>query len=83
MVDEVLFTIYNKTSFGKDKIAQFWLHSAFVKNNVVVLTKQEIDKINKDKHNKKYPGDFNIQVLFDEVMFEIDEVHGEALEEFL
>lgn len=74
VVDEVLFTIYNKTNFGKDKIAQFWLHTAFVKNNSVVLNKPEIDKINKDKRHKKYPSDFNIRVSFDDVLFEVDQV---------
>ena len=76
MVDEVLFTLYNKTNFGKDKIASFWLHTAFIENNCVVLTKPEIDKVNKDKRHKKYPSDFNVQVTFDEVLFEVDEFNA-------
>jgi len=76
VVDEVLFTIYNKNSFGKEKIAQFWLHTAFIKNNNVVLKKCDLDKINKDKRDRKYPSDFNIQVSFDEVLFEVDDIHA-------
>jgi protein-tyrosine phosphatase len=81
VVDEVLFTIYNKTSFGKDKIASFWLHTAFIKHNCVTLTKPEIDKINKDKRHKKFPSDFTVQVMFDEVLFEVDQFDGNAVQE--
>lgn len=76
VVDEVLFTLYNKTNFGKEKIASFWLHTAFVKNNRVVLTKPEIDKVKKDKRHKKYPSDFTIQISFDDVLFELEESNG-------
>ena len=75
VVDEVLFTIYNKTNLGKEKVAAFWLHTAFVKNKKVVLTKLEIDKANKDKHHKKFPSDFYIEIKFDDTQFEVDEIN--------
>ena len=44
----------------------------------MVLSKPEIDKVNKDKKHKKYPSDFTVQVVFDEVLFEVDEFEGDA-----
>jgi hypothetical protein len=77
VVDEFLITLFDKTAMGtKNKIGQFWLHTAFIKDNQVVLTKPEIDKIHKDKKNKKYPSDFTITVLFDDATFEVEEVDG-------
>mmetsp|Transcript_3903 Transcript_3903/g.6115 ORF Transcript_3903/g.6115 Transcript_3903/m.6115 type:complete len:590 (-) Transcript_3903:137-1906(-) len=74
VVDEFLITIYDKTAVGKKKICQFWLHSGFIRDNKVVLTKPEIDKVHKDKKHKKFPKDFTIEVLFEEVTFELEEV---------
>lgn len=81
VVDEVLFTLYHRTNFGKEKIGQFWLHTAFIKDKEVVLKKSELDKICKDKHHKKYPSDFSIRVSFDDVTFEqpSSETVGEKL----
>lgn len=76
VVDEFLITLFDRTTVGKNKIGQFWLHTAFIKGNQVVLTKPEIDKINKDKKNKKYPADFTVTVKFDDVQFEVEEVDG-------
>lgn len=77
VVDELLITLFDKTAVGKNKIGQFWLHTAFIKGNQVVLTKSEIDKINKDKKHKKYPSDFTITVRFEDVSFEMVEVDNE------
>lgn len=74
VVDEFLITLFDKNTVGKNKIGQFWLHTAFIKGNQVVLTKPEIDKIHKDKKNKKYPADFTITVCFDDATFELEEV---------
>lgn len=80
VIDEFLITLYDRSSMtgGKTKLGQFWLHTGFIKNHHVVLTKPEIDKIHKDKKHKKYPADFTIEVFFEEASFEIEEFLGDS-----
>eukprot|EP00003_Mantamonas_plastica_P013540 TRINITY_DN2361_c1_g2_i5.p1 TRINITY_DN2361_c1_g2~~TRINITY_DN2361_c1_g2_i5.p1 ORF type:complete len:326 (+),score=129.02 TRINITY_DN2361_c1_g2_i5:204-1181(+) len=49
----------------KKKQFHFWLHSYWIKDNRIVLTKTEIDKINKDKKNKSFDKDFKIELIFE------------------
>lgn len=84
VVDEVLFTLYHKSSFGKEKLGQFWLHTSFIDKDTrrVTLKKDEIDKILKDKQHKRFPPDFTIDVIFDETSLELeclDEDYDESL----
>lgn len=75
VVDEFLITLYDRSSMtgGKTKLGQFWLHTGFIRDNHVVLTKPEIDKIHKDKKHKKYSSDFTIELSFEEVTFDLEE----------
>lgn len=75
VVDEMLVTFYERTAMGgKSKIFAFWLHTGFIREKRVLLTKPEIDKANKDKKHKKYPADFTVEILFDDVSLEVERV---------
>jgi hypothetical protein len=76
VIDEFLITLYDRRSSmtgSKTKLGQFWLHTGFIKDYQVTLTKPEIDKIHKDKKHKKYPADFKIEVYFEETTFDLEE----------
>jgi hypothetical protein len=79
VIDEFLITLYDRSSMtgGKNKLGQFWLHTGFIKEHHVVLTKPEIDKIHKDKKHKKFPADFTIEIFFEETSFELEQFVGE------
>jgi hypothetical protein len=84
VVDEFLITLYDRSSMtgGKTKLGQFWLHTGFIRDNRVVLTKPEIDKIHKDKKHKKYASDFTIELSFEEVTFDLEQFTPDADEVF-
>jgi hypothetical protein len=42
-----------------------WFNTFFVENNVLSLEKSTIDKANKDKKHKIYPGSFRVDLLFE------------------
>jgi hypothetical protein len=76
VIDEFLITLYDRSSSmtgSKTKLGQFWLHTGFIRDYQVTLTKPEIDKIHKDKKHKKYPADFTVEVRFEETTFELEE----------
>jgi phosphatidylinositol-3,4,5-trisphosphate 3-phosphatase/dual-specificity protein phosphatase PTEN len=65
LVDDVHVTMYNK---GK-KMFEFWFHTSFVENLNLHLPKAVLDKAYKDakKGHKKYPADFKVEVVFEEM----------------
>uniref|UniRef100_A0A0A9XYQ8 Phosphatidylinositol 3,4,5-trisphosphate 3-phosphatase and dual-specificity protein phosphatase PTEN n=1 Tax=Lygus hesperus TaxID=30085 RepID=A0A0A9XYQ8_LYGHE len=75
MNEDIRFEFSSHTSFGKEKLFQFWINTRFVplqcneENKLyTVLTKKELDKATKDcKHNKKYPADLRVMLTFDNV----------------
>lgn len=64
---EVKFVFYDAGSHAgatKQKIFHFWLQTTFV-GDYTCLPKGELDKARKDKKNKKFPSDFQVEVWFD------------------
>ena len=50
---------------GKEKeIAHFYLNSAFIEGNQVILKKKEIDKVVSDKKHKKFSPEFELVIKF-------------------
>jgi hypothetical protein len=42
VVDEVLIVLFHKTRIGREKLLQFWFHTAFVKVREALLTFQTV-----------------------------------------
>eukprot|EP01111_Echinosteliopsis_oligospora_P011059 TRINITY_DN3551_c0_g1_i1.p1 TRINITY_DN3551_c0_g1~~TRINITY_DN3551_c0_g1_i1.p1 ORF type:complete len:422 (-),score=92.73 TRINITY_DN3551_c0_g1_i1:111-1376(-) len=49
------------------KVMGFWFNTYFVKNRKLVLKKEEIDKVHKDKSHKLYDEHFRIELNFGEM----------------
>jgi len=49
------------------KLFAFWFCSAFVKDNRLVLKKEELDKAHKDSSHKSYHQNFRVELLFSEM----------------
>uniref|UniRef100_A0A7S2RP25 Phosphatidylinositol 3,4,5-trisphosphate 3-phosphatase and dual-specificity protein phosphatase PTEN n=1 Tax=Rhizochromulina marina TaxID=1034831 RepID=A0A7S2RP25_9STRA len=65
VIDEVNIVFYQRGSFGKKKkLFQLWLHTAFITDNVLVYTKNDLDKAVKDKKHKKFDKDFRVEMRF-------------------
>jgi len=47
-----------------EKFCRFWFHTAFIKNNYLSFTKEELDGLCSDKHNKIVPKNFKIELFF-------------------
>lgn len=62
---DVKLEFFHKTKTSKEKMFHLWFNTFFVENNKLTLPKKEIDKANKDKKHKIYPGDFHVDLLFD------------------
>ncbi len=50
---------------GKEKMCHLWFNTFFVQDNLLRLTKGEIDKANKDKKNKSFPATFALEFSFE------------------
>jgi len=47
-----------------EKLMHFWINTSFITGNSTVIKKSEIDKANKDKKDKIFPGDFRLELVF-------------------
>ncbi len=54
---DVKIEFFHKTKTGKEKMFHLWFNTFFIENNKLSLPKKEIDKANKDKKHKIYPGE--------------------------
>jgi len=50
-----------------NKMLAFWFSTSFVKNNRLVLSKEELDKANKDTKHKAYDQDFCVELVFTDI----------------
>lgn len=57
------FQFYDTNTQGK-KLFHFWLHTAFIKGDSLVLPKAQIDKALKDKHCETYLSTFQVELYF-------------------
>lgn len=46
------------------KLAHFWINTAFIDSGTLVLRKDEIDKVHKDKKHKVFPPNISIELIF-------------------
>jgi phosphatidylinositol-3,4,5-trisphosphate 3-phosphatase/dual-specificity protein phosphatase PTEN len=59
-----------KTGFGREKMFQCWLNTRFLTIDVssgeprVTVPKKELDKACKDLHNKRYPANMHLELVF-------------------
>uniref|UniRef100_A0A7R9UGF2 Phosphatidylinositol-3,4,5-trisphosphate 3-phosphatase n=1 Tax=Pinguiococcus pyrenoidosus TaxID=172671 RepID=A0A7R9UGF2_9STRA len=68
VIEEVLVVFYIKTMIGNvEKLFQCWFHTSFVEGNQLYLTKGELDKACRDKHHKKFPRDFALEIRFEDL----------------
>jgi len=47
-----------------EKFCRFWFHTAFIKDNYLCFTKEDLDGLCSDKHNKIVPKNFKIELFF-------------------
>ena len=67
VIDEVFVTFYRPSGMlgKKKKMLQFWFHVSFVEEDLLSVTKKEMDKAVKDcKKHKKYSEDFIVLRAF-------------------
>jgi hypothetical protein len=67
VIDEVFVTFYRPSGMlgKKKKMLQFWFHVSFVEEDLLSVTKKEMDKAVKDcKKHKKYSEDFRVEIAF-------------------
>jgi len=58
---------FTEKGFSSDaRLFAFWFCTAFIKENRLVLKKEELDKAHKDKHGR-YPDNFRVELLFSEM----------------
>jgi len=50
-----------------NKMFAFWFSSSFVKNNRLVLRKEELDKAHKDTSHKNYHANFRVELVFNDM----------------
>lgn len=55
------------------KLFGFWFCSSFVKDNRLVLKKEELDKAHKDSHHKGFHPNFRVELVFSELSSNPDE----------
>jgi phosphatidylinositol-3,4,5-trisphosphate 3-phosphatase and dual-specificity protein phosphatase PTEN len=69
--DDIKFVVRSKNLPQKKKkdLFHFWLNIEFIDKYNVKLEKGEIDRALKDKSNKMFPSDFNVQIYFKDVDF--------------
>lgn len=60
------------------KLFAFWVSSSFVKDNRVVLVKEEIDKAHKDTSHKSFHEKFNVELVFSDITLPPDQAHAHA-----
>lgn len=63
---------------SKEKLFHFWINTCFLdsKSQCLTLSKQECDKINKDRNNKIFPQDFSVRIEYmcpNNVLEKVDE----------
>jgi phosphatidylinositol-3,4,5-trisphosphate 3-phosphatase/dual-specificity protein phosphatase PTEN len=68
--------IYMEFSEKSSKLFAFWFSSLFVKNNRLVLKKEELDKAHKDTSHKSYHADFSVELVFSELSPDQAQAHA-------
>eukprot|EP00475_Leptophrys_vorax_P034915 TRINITY_DN57026_c0_g1_i1.p1 TRINITY_DN57026_c0_g1~~TRINITY_DN57026_c0_g1_i1.p1 ORF type:complete len:590 (-),score=168.09 TRINITY_DN57026_c0_g1_i1:127-1896(-) len=62
---DIKFIFYNEEEYSNDSpMCHFWIHTNFVDDNYVKLTKGQIDKAVKDVEHKKFNEKFAIELYF-------------------
>eukprot|EP00455_Lapot_gusevi_P026099 TRINITY_DN2754_c0_g3_i1.p1 TRINITY_DN2754_c0_g3~~TRINITY_DN2754_c0_g3_i1.p1 ORF type:complete len:223 (+),score=49.20 TRINITY_DN2754_c0_g3_i1:43-711(+) len=62
------FIFFDEDSFSKDdKMFWCWMNTAFVKNNLLALKKDELDGAVKDKGNRLFDVNFTVEFYFEDV----------------
>ena len=64
VVDEVLIVLYHRGSLKNEKVLGFWLHTAFVNDNMEVLYKEDLDKAVQDKKHNRFDENFRVSIHF-------------------
>lgn len=71
---DVLFAFYKRTAFVDNKYGHCWINTNFIDTTgVVLLTKEDIDHVNKDKTHKNFPVNYLIEFHFVEENEEVFE----------
>jgi hypothetical protein len=66
---------YDEDRMSKDdKMFGFWLNTSFIRKPTITLLKQELDSAVKDKKHKSFNKEFEVNLLFDNVHCELDDV---------
>eukprot|EP00466_Bigelowiella_natans_P002990 jgi/Bigna1/57410/fgenesh1_pm.13_\ len=60
----LLYSIAIKHVAKNEKMYHFWFNTQFVESWSLVLKKSVIDKASRDKKNKKFPKDMEVELLF-------------------
>jgi len=60
------------------KLFTFWFCSSFVKDNRLVLKKEELDKAHKDTGHKAYHANFRIELVFSDLSPSPDQAQAQA-----
>lgn len=58
------------------KMLAFWFSSSFVKDNRLILKKEELDKAHKDSSNKSFPANFRVELVFSDISLPPDSSHA-------
>ena len=59
------FVDYDSFDMNKKKLCHFWIHTSFIKNHYLCLSKPDLDgNVGKDKEHRKYPPNFKIELFF-------------------
>lgn len=50
-----------------DKLLQFWINTAFIDNERLIVPKEELDKAWKDTNHKLFSKDFHVELRFTDI----------------
>jgi phosphatidylinositol-3,4,5-trisphosphate 3-phosphatase/dual-specificity protein phosphatase PTEN len=64
---DIKVELFHKQPLTKEKMCHFWFNTFFVEGSSLMLTKDQIDKAQKDKNHKSFDDQFAIELLFQEL----------------
>jgi phosphatidylinositol-3,4,5-trisphosphate 3-phosphatase and dual-specificity protein phosphatase PTEN len=66
LLDDIKIEFYHNSGLNKQKMFHFWIHTSFLdKSGMLHLSKDEIDKADRDKKSKVFDKNFGLELHYD------------------